>query len=146
MSSMTTGEFADKVLEIMPLIMREFMKQISDEFYKTKITMPQMYIMQNLDKEGELKMSDLAEHLHVSTAAVTGVIDRLVKSSYVVRGHDPSDRRVVNIKLTQKGSSLVKGINSRHREMMVKAFGKLSHADRESYLRILNNIKEGMRA
>jgi len=144
MSSMTLAEFADKVTEVMPFIMREFMKQVSDEFYKVKVTMPQMVIMEILEREKEAKMSDLARYLHVSTAAVTGVMDRLVRDSYAVRSEDPDDRRIVNIKLTQKGTTLIRNMNEKRKEITIKVFGKLSQADRESYLRILNNIKEGM--
>jgi DNA-binding MarR family transcriptional regulator len=78
----------------------------------------------------------------VSTAAVTGLVDRLVKYAYIVRVFDPGDRRIIRIKLTAGGLSLVKKVNQQRRQMIISIFEKISEADRKDYLRILMQIKE----
>ncbi len=45
-------------------------------------------------------------YLHPST--VTGVVDRLEAKGYVLRDRDREDRRVVNVRLTDKGKDLAK--------------------------------------
>jgi len=144
MSGMTLAEFAEKVSAVMPVITREFVKQSYGDFSKLRVTMPQIFILNILEKEGEARMSDLAKFLRVSTASVTGVTDRLVRDAYVVRERGTKDRRVVKIKLTQKGSRLINTLNDKRKKVIGKVFGKLSGPDRASYLRILNQLKEGL--
>jgi DNA-binding MarR family transcriptional regulator len=144
MSNLTLTEFADKVGEIMPAISKEFLRNQTVDFYKVKITMPQCIILDSLDRTGESSMSDLAKSMGVTTAAMTGIVDRLVRDGYVTRVSDPGDRRVVKIKPTTKGERVVKTLREHRRRMMVKLFGVLSQTEREEYLRILTRIKDGI--
>jgi len=137
-------EFADKVNEILPLFQREFARQLTEEFFKSKITLPQCLILMILDKEGELKMSDLASSMNVTTAAMTGTVSRLVASGFVLRLDDPKDRRVIRVKLTAKGSHLVDKLRQQRREMIIRLFKDISADDRQNYLRILTQIKDAL--
>jgi DNA-binding MarR family transcriptional regulator len=144
MSSLSAPEFADKVSEAMAVIYKEFMKQQASEFYKLKVTVPQLAILEFLHRAGEASMSDMAHNMNVTTAAMTGIIDRLVRDGYVGRLHDEQDRRVIRIKLTAKGNSIVKSIIEKKRHLTTRIFSTLSHSEREEYLKILNRIREGL--
>ncbi|MDP2921806.1 MAG: MarR family transcriptional regulator [Candidatus Omnitrophota bacterium] len=135
-------EFADRINDIVPIMIREFAKYQVNELSKGKITLPQFLILGFLEKSGEAKMSGLASFMAVSTAAMTGTVDRLVRYGYVTREPEPKDRRVIKIKITLKGRELVKKINSQRRQMIVDIFGKISEADRSDYLRVLTKIEE----
>ncbi len=134
--------FADKMNEIMPVIMQGFARRQVNELYKGKITLPQFLILDFLSRQGESKMTDMARFMQVTTAAMTGIVDRLVRDSYCIRVYDPRDRRIVKIKLTAKGNALVKKINTQKQQMVIKIFGNISEGDRRDYLRILMQIKE----
>jgi DNA-binding MarR family transcriptional regulator len=133
--------FADKVNELMPAMFKEFTKRLTKELHKNEITLPQFFILEFLAREGESKMTELAHSMNVSTAAMTGIVDRLVRDSYAERIFDPNDRRTIKVKLTNGGTSVVKKICERKQQMIVKVFGRISEADREQYLRVLNQIK-----
>jgi DNA-binding MarR family transcriptional regulator len=134
-------DFADRLNETMPVIMREFTRRLGNELYKDKITLPQILILDLLDKHGESRMTDMAHVMKVTTAATTGIVDRLVKCGYVIRVFSPDDRRIIKIKLTPKGLALIRKISLERRQMVVKTFGRLSEQDRQDYLRILLQIK-----
>lgn len=136
------SEFADKINEIMPGIIQGFSRRQANELYKGKITLPQFLILDFLIREGESRMTDMAHFMHVTTAAMTGIVDRLVGYSYVTRVYDPEDRRIIKIKLTSHGNNLVKKINTQRRSMVIKIFGGISQGNRRDYLRILLEIKE----
>ena len=144
MSELTLSEFADKVSELMPVIMKEFVKNQGDEFHKMKITMPQFFVMEYLERSGELKMGDIAKFINVTTAAITGIVDRLVRDSYALRASDPRDRRIVKIRLTAKGAKVVKDMIERRKQVSIKMFGMITQEDREQYLKILTRIKDKM--
>ena len=135
-------EFADKMNEVMPGIIQGFARRQADELYKGKITLPQFLILDFLSQQGESRMTDMAHFMHVTTAAMTGIVDRLVGYGYVVRVYEPEDRRIVKIKLTPGGNELVRKINEQRRSMVIKIFGSISETDRQDYLRILMQIKE----
>lgn len=137
-------EFADNMSEIMPSIMKEFASRQANELYKGKITLPQLLILEYLHKGSDCTMSEIAHFMHVSTAAVTGFMDRLVRDGYVVRDYDLKDRRIIKAKLTPKGANLVKKIKEKKRQMIISIFGKISEADRNEYLRILTQIKDNL--
>jgi len=142
MIQLSLSEFADKISEIMPVIIKEFSRRHVNELYKGQITFPQFLVLDFLNFNGKLKMKDLAHFMNVTTADMTGIVERLVRDRYVVRTYDPKDRRIIKIELTRKGSELVKKVNQERRKMLIKIFGKVSEADRRDYLRILTHIRD----
>ena len=142
MSDLTLSEFADRIEEVVPAVMKGFAKMQTNELFKGKITLPQFFILSHLCKQGESKMSELADVMDVTTAAVTGIVDRLVRYGYIMRFYDPKDRRVINIKLTAKGSNMVQKINRQRKQITSEVFGRISKEERNNYLSIMLHIRD----
>lgn len=142
MSGLSLAEFADKVGEIMPVISRQFLKDQTKDFYKMKMTIPQLVLLDLLSRHGESNMSELARLMSVTTAAMTGVADRLVRDGYILRVSDPKDRRVVKVKLTAKGSGMVEKAGEHKKKIMMRIFGIISEKERGDYLKILTHIQK----
>lgn len=62
------------------------------------------HAMQHLLQNGPMAPSLLARELHITTAAVTSVIDRLVKAGHVRRTPHSTDRRSVIIEPTESSA------------------------------------------
>lgn len=139
---MSIEAFADRVNDIMPAVFKEFAKRLTRELHKTKITLMQFFVLEFLNREGESKMTELAHFTNVTTAAMTGIVDRLVRDGYVERVYDNNDRRIVKVKLTQPGCSVANKICERRRHMVVKVFAKISEEERRQYLNILSHIRD----
>ncbi|MES0361524.1 MAG: MarR family transcriptional regulator, partial [Anaerolineales bacterium] len=58
--------------------------------------------------KGSSNISDLCEHMMVSAAAASQMVDRLEKQNLVQRTAQPGDRRVRNVVLSDQGKSFVK--------------------------------------
>ena len=144
MTGLTVTEFADRVSNDMAAISKEFVRQQAGEFYKVKATLPQLAILELLYRKDELKMSDMARSMNVTTPAMTGIVDKLVRDGYCVRSYDPDDRRVIKIKLTTKGNAAVKSSIENKKHMISKVFGVLPQKERDEYLKILKRIREGL--
>ena len=142
MKPIAITEFADRLNEIVPVMMKEFGRRTVKELYHQEVTLPQFFILEYLHKEGESKMTDLAHFMNVTTAAMTGIVDRLVRDKYLERTFEPQDRRIIKVGLTGKAEELVKKVNQHRRQMVIKIFGKISEKDREDYLRILVRIRD----
>jgi len=142
MPDLTLSDFAEKIDDVMPAVMKGFAKMQTNELFKGKITLPQFFVLSHLDRHNASKMNELAKVMDVTTAAATGIVDRLVRYGYIVRAYDPKDRRVVNIRLTQKGSDMVKRICRQRRDVTSEVFGKISKEERENYLAIMLHIRD----
>ena len=142
MTGISIADFALKMNQIMPEIMKGFARRQNNDVYKGKITLPQLLILELLSRQGASKMTDLAKYMKVSTAASTGIVQRLVMLGYVQREYDSSDRRIVRIKLNTKGAELLKKISQQRTQLVIKIFGQISENDRGEYLRILMQVKD----
>ncbi len=135
-------DFADKLEQIMPEIMKGFIHRLNNDVYKGRITLPQLLILDLLNRQGPSRMTDLAKQMKVTTAASTGIVQRLVLLGYVQREFDQKDRRIIKIKLSPKGTELLKRLTQQRRQLITKIFAQISEHDRGEYLRILVQVKE----
>jgi DNA-binding MarR family transcriptional regulator len=135
-------EFADKLSKLLPEIARGTLRREAVELSCGHITMPQFLILNSLEKDGETRMTDIARTMGVTTAAATGIVDRLVKGSYVQRVYDSNDRRIIKIKLSSKGRELVQRICKQKMQGIIEVFGKIPSVDRENFLKILMRVHE----
>ncbi len=74
---------------------------------QTDLSLLQAYALAHLFFKGPLKMSELCEHMMVSPAAGSQLIDRLEKLEMVERISEPGDRRVRMIVMLDKGKNFV---------------------------------------
>ena len=137
---MNIKEFASKVIELSPQIIRGFKQYENNYLTRGEITLPQFLALGHLERNGKSKMNDLAKHFKISPSAITGLIDRLLVQGLVVRKADFHDRRIIWIELTAKGRGIIKSINKQKTETLIKVFGKISPEDREHYLSILEQV------
>jgi DNA-binding MarR family transcriptional regulator len=73
-----------------------------DACIKESLLDPKFLVLMFLSK-GELPMNELGKRLQRSKPNMTTLIDSLIKEGKVQRESDKTDRRVVLIKITQKG-------------------------------------------
>lgn len=137
----TLEKFADEILEIFPVIIREFLRQPNLKLSKLSLTVPQLFILEYLYRHGRSKMKELACFMSVKMATMTGIVDRLVRDGYLKRSLGTNDRRVVNVALSAKGAILAKKIHQARRQGVMHIFHHISAKDRASYLRILSQIR-----
>ena len=142
MAGVSIRDFSIRIHQLMPEISRGFARLQSNEVYKGKITLPQLLVMELINKEGPVKMTVLACSMKVTTAAMTGIIQRLVRQRYAQRNYDKSDRRTIRIALTFKGVELLKRINEQRTQVVSSVFRQLSEYDRADYLRVMGKVKE----
>lgn len=73
-----------------------------------------------LDQYGDLTAGDLAEHLGLTTGAVTTLIDRLERVGMVERVRDASDRRRVIVRATAASRDIFAAIYTPFRQAWVE--------------------------
>ncbi len=137
---MNIEEFARKVLEYAPRIMRTLAHQEHNDLTRGVITLPQFWALDYVCRHGPAKMSQLARTLGVSPATTTGLIERLIAQKLLERSNDEQDRRVVWVRIAPKGRAVIRTIREQKIKTLMTIFGKISSEDRERYLAILEQV------
>ena len=97
----------DRLADFIMFTQRSFLLDLSEELNKGNISYAQFFLLGYLAKEDYLTMTDISKKMGHSTAAATGLVDRLEKLGYVQRLHAAEDRRKVMVQITRKGLELV---------------------------------------
>src|SRR6516162_7536302 len=100
-------EEAEELTDIIMDLQRRFLVNLSEELNQGSVSFPQFFLLTYLDKQEVITMSGIAAKMGHTTAAATGLVDRLEKLEYVQRSHALDDRRKVMVRITKKGSGLV---------------------------------------
>ncbi len=118
--------------------------------FKPDLTLSQARTIWLLNAHESHTMSELAQASAVSRPAATSNADALKKLGLVERFADPSDRRVVRVRLSEKGKKWCKEHKRHHREAMSLLLAKLSDRERaqladslEKTYNILSRIDPG---
>jgi DNA-binding MarR family transcriptional regulator len=67
------------------------------------LSMSQLGALFHIHRRGSSGVTDLGDHLGVTSAAASQMLERLVQQELILRSVDPSDRRVKQIILTANG-------------------------------------------
>lgn len=104
------------------------------------LTKHQFYIMHTLSKGEKHTVGELAEQMYVNPSAITNMMDRLLKTNYVERYRDESDRRVVYIKLTEEGHAIVKDMKSKRKAFFQTYLSVLSQNEIDELISISEKL------
>ncbi|MCW2491667.1 MAG: hypothetical protein QOH56_667 [Pseudonocardiales bacterium] len=95
-----------------------------------------------LIRHGEMRLSDLSEHLRIAARSTTEVVDGLQEHGFLERHPDPHDRRAILVSLTDQGKRAGEAIRSARTAEAERFFGVLSDTDRRHLARILRKLNE----
>lgn len=108
--------------------------------YHLDITIPQSNVM-NLLLEKDYTMTELSARLRLALNTVSESINRLVRDKLVTRARDGKDRRIVRVKLTQKGRNTIHTFKKLHLQRLLMLFKNLSKAEIK---RAVRNFKDNL--
>ncbi|MEU4244677.1 MarR family winged helix-turn-helix transcriptional regulator [Actinoplanes sp. NPDC026619] len=87
------------------------------------VTLPQFRAMMVLATRGPQRAADISAELNVTPSTGTRMCERLVRKGFVRRTRTTSDRRVVRLRLTAGGRTLVDEVVSRRRDELAAIVG-----------------------
>ena len=122
----------------------EFFEKLSswehDVVREQGMTLPQMHTLEVLGIHGSMRMKELAEAMGVTTGTLTVQVDRLEDRGCVRRLPHESDRRSINVELTDKGRKLFEEHDRLHHRLTQDLIAACPKADREAFLRCLTTM------
>lgn len=96
---------AEGVLPMIQLI-SDLVEKRCDRFLNARygLTAPQYELLLAALDHSDMTLGGLSEQLNCSRGNVTGIVDRLERDEWLKRERSQNDRRVITVRLTEKGS------------------------------------------
>ena len=109
-----TDPFINTFQQWIDIFMHRSMHKFIHYARESGLSMSMIGTLFHLSKKGCAGVTDLGDHLGVTSAASSQMLERLVQQELILRTEDPTDRRVKQIVLTEKGYHLLdEGIRAR---------------------------------
>ncbi len=86
---------------------RNLILKLSPALNRGRVSFPQFFLLAYLEEEEGLSMSSIARIMGHTTAAATGMVDRLEELGHLKRFASAGDRRKIMVRITPRGKALV---------------------------------------
>ncbi len=107
------------------------------------LSRPQRRMLRMLHVDTKLRVGDLAEHIGLTTAGTTRMLDKLEELAYVTRSRIPhSDQRQVYVTLTATGEQALSEADTVFLGRLQATLNGLNVAERVALLFLLHKVNE----
>ena len=105
-----------------------------------ELSITEIHTIECIGRHEPVNMSLVASELGITQSTLTVAIDKLVKKNYVIRQRDENDRRVVMIKLDNKGRLAYKMHERFHKLLVRRMTTELTHNEEGIVISSLGKI------
>ncbi|WP_020618553.1 MarR family winged helix-turn-helix transcriptional regulator [Paenibacillus daejeonensis] len=106
------------------------------------LTISQFRMLHILASQGKHKVAELADLLQVTSGAVTGMADRMIRFGLITRFRDEADRRVVYLEITQEGIRRKDELGTIYHTLFARVFEQISEEDKAHLQRIFTHMHD----
>ena len=115
----------DRVLEVAVLVNADMGRGLDER----GLTVSRTHLLWELQQRGPSTQRELADALRVSPRNITGLVDALVATGFVVREPHPTDRRATLVHFTDQGADVVRTLEREQQEFAKLLFKGMSAAE-----------------
>ena len=130
----------EQLADIFAVLQRCFLLKLSKELARGNVSFPQYFLLGFLSQSNALTMTEIATKMTHTTAAATGMVDRLENLGYVLRARSSEDRRKITVQITQTGLELVARIRSDMVNNLMEMMKSLEPEEQKMWLQIYTKI------
>ena len=131
---------AERLADIFTVLQRCFVLKLSNELALGNVSFSQYCLLSFLREKEPLSMTEIAQRMAHTTAAATGLVDRLEKLGHVKRAHGKDDRRKIHVQITASGAALVADVREDIISNLLKMMAALNAREQKSWLQIYEKI------
>lgn len=137
---------ADAVVSSLRQIIRALDLQSKKLTKKYGLTGPQIIVLKEIRKSSDRPISAIARSVSLSQATVTSILDRLEQQGYAERRRNTTDKRKVNLLLTEKAETILNENPSLLHEEFIRNFEELADWEKSMLLASLQHLAALMQA
>jgi len=105
-------------------------------------SMSQISALFHIRRESGCGVTDLGDHLGITSAAASQMLERLVQQGLILRSEDPLDRRVKQLFLTEDGQKIIQESIHARQGWLDNLTATLSSAEQEQVIAALKILIE----
>ena len=105
------------------------------------LSVPQFRALGHVQRHAGGSLSDVAEHLGLSLAATSRLVDGLVQQGYLTRSVADSDRRAVQLHVSERGSAMLERARQRTQQHLAALLAPLSPDQRDQIVDALATLR-----
>ncbi|MFB1080494.1 MarR family winged helix-turn-helix transcriptional regulator [Jeotgalibacillus sp. JSM ZJ347] len=109
------------------------------------ITPPQFVALQWLFEAGDMTIGELSNKMYLACSTTTDLIDRMERSSLVVRVKDEHDRRVVRIHLLEEGERIIEEVIKKRQQDLSDVLSGFTEDEVTSLAKVLSKLHGEMK-
>ena len=121
---------------------REFRCASGERLVRAGVSMTHLHLMWILEHHGELPMSRLADIVDVSVSNATGIVDRMEERGLVERIRVPDDRRVVIVRITERGRDVLRQTDLFKEDLFAKIVNRLDDAQQARLAMAMADLRD----
>lgn len=130
----------DRLAQIILSLHRGLLLHLCESLADGQVSFSQFFMLSHVSDQGPLSMSEIAERMRHTTAAATGLVDRLEKLDFVTRVQAREDRRKVLVQILPKGQELVNFIRADISGGLLKIMEHLTPDEQVMWINIYEKI------
>lgn len=111
---------------------------------KTRLSSSKVQVLRLLGRRGSQTSTQTARFLGVSKPAVSQIIDAMVRSKQVTRQTGKTDRREVNLQITERGRTLLNAVQHQQRHYVRNAVRLAGAAGTKKWVEMMEAISNGL--
>lgn len=96
------------------------------------------------EQPASLRVSELAERLHIDAPAVSRKVRRLEHAGLIRRSGDQADRRAIRLELTDSGRAAIDATVRARRDWLAEVLSEWSAEEQAALARSLRRLAEGV--
>lgn len=129
------------LLRALALAMRHIEASLDLRLQPLGLAAREAWFLLLLLEAGSEHTTTLARRLGMTFSTMTQLVDRLERAGWVLRQHDPLDRRAIRLRLSASGRRLALQASRRLAALERKLSRSVRHRHRESFQRVLEAIR-----
>lgn len=138
-SSTISEDEARSLTDFIMFSQRNLILRLSPELTQGRVSYPQFFLLAYLEEEECLSMSSIAHMMGHSTAAATGMVDKLEELGHLKRFTAAADRRKIMVRITQQGKDLVARMRQNITRDLASIMAQEEHAPVKKARRIISS-------
>ena len=122
-----------KIIQAIDMNSKKLVKRVG-------LTGPQLVILQEISRCGEVTAGEIARAVSLSQATVTGILERMEKRGFLARKRSEHDKRRVMVRITDTGEQILKDAPPLMQEAFVERFSSLQEWEQTMILSSLQRL------
>ncbi len=109
------------------------------------LSITEIHTVEAVGLYGSKTMSEIAAELEITMGTLTTAVDKLIRKGYLERNRSDSDRRIVNVSLTQRGKLAYRIHEKFHMDMVKAIMSDFTSEEEEILLNALRKLNRHLK-